>query len=132
MSLEIDRKGESMDCKICKSQEEMNHEIGKFTHWILRDSFSEKGLKGYITIESRKHYENWEDLSDEAFVEYGPALKFALETIQKNHKPRKIYSVSIAEAVPHLHIHLIPNYEGDARGIEYIAKAITGDLRSKN
>jgi diadenosine tetraphosphate (Ap4A) HIT family hydrolase len=45
--------------------------------------------------------------------------------IDRNHKPRKIYLLTIAEAVPHIHFHLVPQYGGDQKGIDYLKLATT-------
>lgn len=96
-------------------------------NWILRLADSKKNCPGYLYLEPRIHAESFPELG-EILNDLGRVLKIGMDWIQKNHNPRKIYTVSISEAVPHLHFHLVPHYGSDVKGIDYLKLALGDGL----
>lgn len=112
------------ECKICKIHSESNYKEYEF--WIIREADKDKNIPGYFYIESKHHVESYSELSRAAWMEFGTLVgdysKFILDTF----KPIKIYTISIAEAVPHLHFHLVPRYIEKTKGLDYLGIALTG------
>lgn len=111
-------------CKICVSHENKNQVLKDFEFWCLREAPEEKNCKGYLYVECKRHVESYHELSNEEWNELSKAIQYGYEWINKNFHPEKIYFVSIAEKVPHLHIHLIPRYANDSKGLEHIASVL--------
>nr|WP_244242132.1 HIT domain-containing protein [Leptospira kanakyensis] len=109
-----------MNCPICEAHKNESEFVFQNENWILRKA--DQNLNGYLYMEYKGHVDSWFDLSLSAFENYGRALHKATE-ILKTFQPEKMYIVAIAERVPHLHVHLIPRYENQEKGIEHIAKA---------
>lgn len=119
-----------MSCLICEAHrellvEQVSNECIEFNDdWIIRKASKEKNLPGYLYLEPRLHIESFSQLG-ELYGSFGDWLEKGMTWIQINHNPRKIYLLAIAEAVPHIHFHLVPQYEGDQKGIEYLKLATT-------
>jgi diadenosine tetraphosphate (Ap4A) HIT family hydrolase len=56
-------------------------------------------------------------------MQLGECMKLATEWIYKHFKPVKLYTITISEAVPHLHFHLVPRFEESPKGIEFLQLA---------
>lgn len=113
-------------CKICDAHLANSYE--EYSHWIVRASEREKNIPGYFYIESKLHVESYFELMEPAWLEFGKILGEYSSLIIKNYKPIKLYTVSIAEAVPHLHFHLVPRYKDTPKGLDYLQLALTGKL----
>lgn len=98
-----------MDCVICKKIEKSDAEtyLYQSEHWLLRHS-SETNIEGYLILEARRHILDFSQASTDELAAYGPLLATAMKAIRKVVSPERVYTFSLAEAVPHLHVHLIP------------------------
>lgn len=85
-----------------------------------------------IYIEPRRHVEVYNDLIHGEFMQLGECMKLATEWIYKNFKPLKLYTITISEAVPHLHFHIVPRFEDSPKGIEFLQIALSGNLPSNS
>ncbi|MCC5814345.1 MAG: HIT family hydrolase [Leptospira sp.] len=114
------------NCPICQIHNELDTHPSIVEYdelWVLRRAPDTKNLPGYLYLEPRGHYCSWIELNNH-LISYGQWVAKATQYIQTHHSPRKIYTISIAEAVPHIHIHLIPHYGGEIKGVGYIEKAL--------
>jgi diadenosine tetraphosphate (Ap4A) HIT family hydrolase len=75
--------------------------------WLLRHS-SETNIEGYLILEARRHILDLSQASEKEIASYGPMLALATRAIRRVVAPEKVYTFTLAEAVPHLHVHLIP------------------------
>jgi len=75
--------------------------------WLLRHSV-ETNIEGYLILESRRHILDLSQASEREIDSYGPALALATRAIRKVTAAERVYTFTLAEAVPHLHVHLIP------------------------
>ncbi|MCG9875398.1 MAG: HIT family hydrolase [Leptospiraceae bacterium] len=100
-------------------------------HWVLREAEPEKSCKGYLYLEPRKHSESFTDISSEAYKEMGVLIEQGMHWIEQNFHPKKIYTLTISEAVPHIHFHLVPRYKQDVKGLDYLKLAL-GSLLGKS
>ncbi|NUM41802.1 MAG: HIT domain-containing protein [Leptospiraceae bacterium] len=118
-----------MDCTICAIHKNKIPDILEITnYWILRHSEIEKNCPGYLYLEPKAHIENLSELSVECANEIGSLFKKSGDWVEKNFSPKKIYTVSISEKVPHLHFHIVPRYTDSNIGLDYIQLALTSKI----
>lgn len=112
-------------CPICEAHKIGKEIIAQTDHWILRKAPEDKNLNGYCYLEARKHVENWQLLSLEECQDFGNILHKGLEaSLVLPSSPDKVYFAAIAEAVPHLHMHLVPRYQNHSKGIGHLEQAL--------
>ncbi len=118
-----------LDCKICKIHSQFQAQANfSFKYWIVRPSDSEKSCPGYHYIEAKGHLKDYAEVSKEAWIEYGEIIHILTGIIHSKFSPLKIYTVSISEAVPHLHFHFVPRYISSPVGMDYLNLALKGGL----
>lgn len=110
-----------INCDICETHKKGQTPLYENKDWIVREA--EKNLTGYLYIEAKVHIESWSEIKPEVMKNYGECLYVAFQEIQK-HNPIKIYQVAIAEKVPHLHLHLVPRYSEDLKGLDHLKIAL--------
>ena len=117
------------DCKNCIIDFKIQETEGlQFENWVVRPAEFEKNCTGYYYIEAKKHLTAYGEVDKEAWREYGEIIHTLTSMIYLKYTPIKIYTVSIAEAVPHLHFHMVPRYIESPIGIEYLSLALKGEL----
>jgi len=115
-------------CKLCNLQPSDLIDSEIFTHWKVGPSEKEKNCPGYHYIEFKTHVETYLEVNSDAWKEYGMIISNLTSLVYKKTSPLKIYTVSISEAVPHLHFHFVPRYMESPIGIEYLQLALTGKI----
>jgi histidine triad (HIT) family protein len=98
-----------VDCAICQNIAAGKPDSYLFENneWLLRHS-RETNIEGYLILEARRHILDLSQATANEIASYGPMLAMATRAIRKVVAPEKVYTFTLAEAVPHLHIHLIP------------------------
>jgi diadenosine tetraphosphate (Ap4A) HIT family hydrolase len=76
-------------------------------HWIVRHS-SETNIAGYVLIESRRHFLDMAEATAAEAASYGEVLAATMAAVREVAQPERVYTFSLAEAVPHYHLHVIP------------------------
>lgn len=107
-------------CKICSIHSSSFEFLKEFQFWYLREAPLEKNCQGYLYVECKRHVENYSNLTHEEWVEFSSAIEYGIKWIQEHYFPEKVYIVSIGEQVSHLHVHLIPRYRENSKGLEYL------------
>jgi HKD family nuclease/diadenosine tetraphosphate (Ap4A) HIT family hydrolase len=74
--------------------------------------------EGHLLVISKRHVADWFELTDDEKREIQDGLNLGRTLIQSRHKPQGFnIGINVGEAagqtIPHLHVHLIPRYEGD-------------------
>ncbi|MGG0479324.1 HIT domain-containing protein [Priestia megaterium] len=81
-------------------------------------------VKGYFYIEFKRHIESWMQLTERELKEYVNMLRSLEEFLTHQIQAERIYTVTISEAVRHLHIHIIPRVkDSQLRGVDLIKQA---------
>lgn len=112
---------EELSCKIC-SMDCAAFLVCEGRHWRIRHS-DETDIGGYCIIESRRHFLDLSLANEDELAEYGVLLSKLMGAIRRTVPDcERIYTFSLAEAVPHYHLHVIPRRvefpaEFKARGI---------------
>ena len=102
-------------CPFCTPDPERVFHQGT-TVFALWDAFPVSD--GHALLVTRRHVATWFDATPEEQAELASALTLAKDAVLARHRPDGFnVGVNIGEAagqtVPHLHVHLIPRYEGD-------------------
>ena len=97
------------NCPICeKLQTRKESFIYETNDWVVTHGSVESQILGYLYIEPKRHVEHWTDFTEEELTSIGPLIKKAEEALKKELDIERLYTVTISEAVRHLHFHLIP------------------------
>ena len=106
-----DQTAPDKDCAICRTIETLQSDRSTYVyanaHWLLRHS-TETNLEGYLILEPRRHILDFSQASDAELLSYGPTIAMAMRAMRKVVNPERIYTFTLAETAPHLHVHLIP------------------------
>ena len=97
------------NCKICQGQGERADEYVVYEDalWRVRHS-RETNIAGYLVLESKRHFLDLSEANDQECASYGGVLKAVTQTIRRVTKCSRVYTFSLAEMVPHFHLHVIP------------------------
>ena len=83
---------------------------------VLRDGFPV--TPGHSLVVPRRHVQSWFDATEQEQIQLMRALSWARGDLQIELQP-DAFNIGIndgpiaGQSVPHLHIHLIPRYQGD-------------------
>ncbi|NJE86039.1 HIT family protein [Thermococcus sp. CX2] len=123
-----------MDCPFCNPQEELIlYEDGLIR--ILIDSYPAN--RGHLLVVPRRHVERWEDLTEEEKAALVRGIDLAMERLKKALKP-DAFNIGInlgraaGQTVPHLHMHVIPRWEGDCNFPRGGVRKAVLDLKDEN
>ncbi|GBF49301.1 histidine triad domain protein [Leptospira ryugenii] len=121
-----------LNCPICESIRNREAVVQESEFWLVRKAPAQKGLDGYLYLECKRHVESWFELTPEEWADFGKGMELGVSQIaSEDVRPDKLYLAAIAEKVPHLHIHIVPRYESNEKGIPHLDKALgTGFLPS--
>lgn len=106
------------DCLFCKLDDSSLHEILVQSHnFVVRwDNFALS--KGHVELVPRRHVESFFDMTATEMAEAYELMQEAKKKIDDQFSPAA-YTIGVNDGtaagrtVDHLHIHLIPRYEGD-------------------
>lgn len=103
-------------CQIASGKREVLH-FAQFEHcYIIKDQFPVS--PGHLLIIPYEHTENWFTATEEVRLDIMRALNFAKERLDNEYTPHG-YNIGAncgevaGQSVMHLHVHLIPRYQGD-------------------
>ncbi|NJE05893.1 HIT family protein [Thermococcus sp. M36] len=123
-----------MECPFCRLKKEVVlYEDGLIR--ILLDSYPAN--RGHLLVVPRRHVESWWELREEEKVALMKGMELAMEKLRETLKPDG-FNVGMnlgraaGQTVPHLHVHVIPRWEGDcAHPRGGVRKAVL-DLEDEN
>ncbi|MCV9884484.1 HIT family protein [Metabacillus halosaccharovorans] len=93
----------------------------------------ESNIIGYLYIETKRHVENWFELNEHEMLEMSNMVKMLSSILKKEINAERVYTVTISEAIRHLHIHVIPRGENEnVKGLKLIEKATQKKVDTKN
>lgn len=76
--------------------------------WRLEHTFEPIPMVGWLVLKPRRHVESLAELTPDEAEALGPLLRRIAQTMDATLAPARVYAALYAEAVAHLHIHLIP------------------------
>jgi diadenosine tetraphosphate (Ap4A) HIT family hydrolase len=117
--MQPDVKGHPEGCLFCKiARGETNREIiAEFDHcYAMKDNYPVS--PGHLLIIPYRHIDNWFEADEEVQVDIIRALSILKKRLDTEHHPDG-YNIgancgeAAGQSVHHLHVHLIPRYNGD-------------------
>ncbi len=105
-----------MTCPFCDIDEERIIRADQHCY-VVRDGYPL--TKGHTLVISKRHVDSLFALTSDEREAVFSALELAKAELDREHRP-SAYNIGIndgeaaGQTVPHLHVHLIPRYEGDA------------------
>ncbi len=95
------------DCKLCSSEHKSNYVIYQENGWLVRHS-EETNILGYFVLQPTRHFLDLSEANEHECGSYGFVLSALMKSIRRVTDCHRIYTFSLAEAVPHYHLHVIP------------------------
>jgi histidine triad (HIT) family protein len=74
------------------------------------DKKGEPNYLGHIMIDLKRHVPTLGDMNMEEAKVFGMMLAKVSKALQETEKVEHIYSYVLGDAVPHLHLHIVPRY----------------------
>ncbi|WP_034765313.1 HIT family protein [Rossellomorea vietnamensis] len=121
------------NCPICEKHKAIDVPLYEDEHWVITAGPLASQLLGYLYIEPKRHVENWSEFRNEELMTMGSLIKKCEKSLKELMDVDRIYTVTISEAVRHLHIHIVPRVvDKDTRGLELIKQATTSEVTFEN
>ncbi|NJE77135.1 HIT family protein [Thermococcus sp. ES12] len=123
-----------MECPFCRPKIDVLLYEDKLIR-ILIDSYPAN--RGHLLVVPRRHVESWWELSGEEKEALLRGMELAMEKLTQVLKPDG-FNVGInlgraaGQTVPHLHVHVIPRWEGDSRNPRGGVRKAVLDLEDEN
>ena len=119
------------ECKICSMEMPSPYLVFESELWRIRHS-NETDISGYCIIESKRHFLDLSSAQPAELAEYAVLLS-KIMSAQRNTISNcdRIYTFSLAEAVPHFHVHVIPrrsDFPADYKGRGIMSYPLTPAL----
>lgn len=96
------------NCAICTRQQSSDDKIIFETPlWVARHSV-ETDILGYVLLESKRHFLDFSEATTAECESFGTVASMLVQAIRNVTSAERVYSISLAEVVPHFHLHLIP------------------------
>jgi diadenosine tetraphosphate (Ap4A) HIT family hydrolase len=92
-------------------------------HWMVCHAPVNLGPVGTLFIESRRHFLNYAEMTNEEAASLGGLLKKTYAALKLLIQPERIYQLSTMEGVPHFHCWIVPRGKDVAeRGLKFLAR----------
>ncbi len=101
----------SSSCAICSRQSERslnpNLLVWETDDWLLRHSL-ETNIVGYLVLESKRHFLDLSEATKAECETLPFMLQSATSALRKVAQAERVYTYTLAEVVPHYHVHMVP------------------------
>lgn len=92
-------------------------------HWMICHAPANLGPLGTLFIESKRHFIDYAEMTDEESSSLGHAMRKIYEALKFHTQAERIYQVTLIDGVPHFHTWLVPHRKDDAeRGLKFLAR----------
>ncbi len=116
------------DCLICRKHTGQEAAppggyIYEDEHWMVCHAPGEKGPLGTLFIESRRHFLDPAELTNEEAVTLGNVIRKIYRALRIHTDAERIYQVTLIEGIPHFHSWFVPRGKEIAeRGLKFLAR----------
>jgi histidine triad (HIT) family protein len=95
-------------CLLCTQSIPQSHLIYEGKHWRIRHS-EETNILGYCILEPVRHFLDLSEAETGELADYSVLLAAIMKAQRESFGDcERVYTFSLAEAVPHFHLHVIP------------------------
>ena len=101
-------------CRICKQEIPQTHNVISNERWRIRHS-QETNILGYCVLEPCRHFLDLSEANKDELEDYGFQLSALMKAQREILHCERVYTFSLAEAVPHFHLHVIPRSKDFSR-----------------
>lgn len=92
-------------------------------HWMVCHAPGKLGPLGTLFIESKRHFLDYAEMTDEESASLGHALKKIYQALRTNMEVERIYQLCTMEGQPHFHCWIVPRgKEVIERGLKFLAR----------
>ena len=92
-------------------------------HWLGCHAPGKLGPLGTLFVESRRHFLDYAEMTDEEAASFGELLKKVYAALREHTQAERIYQLSTMEGQPHYHCWLVPRRKEDPeRGLKFLAR----------
>lgn len=115
-------------CFICRKHEGLEAAppggyIYEDEHWMVCHAPGKLGPLGTLFIESRRHFLDYSEMTQEEADALGPLLKRVYQALRQHTDAERIYQLSTMEGQPHLHMWIVARRrEISERGLKFLAR----------
>lgn len=115
------------DCFICrkhKGQEALppGGYIYEDEYWMVCHAPGELGPLGTLFIESKRHFLDYAEMTDEESGSLGAVMRIIYEALKFHTGAERVYQVTLIDGVPHFHSWLVPHRPEDLeKGMNFLA-----------
>lgn len=88
-------------------------ELARRRHWRVRSHPAPSPIAGWTILDLLRHAEGIDRLEPEEAAELAELLVEAAAATRAATGCERVYLLSFAEALPHLHLHMAPRHAGD-------------------
>ncbi|BFT72429.1 HIT family protein [Paenibacillus sp. P36] len=117
-----------MSCFICDKHNGVSNQppggyIYEDEHWMVCHFPTEQSVLGQLLIESKRHFLDFSEMTDEEARTYGYLVKKLYSTLKEITGAERVYSLVTIDGVPHFHAHFIPRMgQSTTKGIKFITQ----------
>ena len=99
-------------------------------YWMVCHFPAEQSVIGQLVIESKRHFLDFSDMTDEETKSYGSLVKKIYSHIKQVTGAERIYSLVTIDGVPHFHAHFIPRLsDSETKGMKFIIQEKSCDKK---
>ena len=92
-------------------------------HWLVCHAPAKIGPLGTLFIESKRHFLDYSEMTDQEAASLGNVLKKAYYALRINMEVERIYQLSTMEGQPHYHCWVVPRVKDiPERGLKFLAR----------
>lgn len=92
-------------------------------YWMVCHAPGKVGPLGTIFIESKRHFLDYAEMTDEESASLGEVLRKIYSALRLHTDAERIYQVTSIEGVPHFHSWLVPRRKDiPERGLKFLAR----------
>lgn len=92
-------------------------------YWMVCHAPGKLGPLGTLFIESRRHFLDYAEMTDEESVSLGGVIKKVYSALRMHTDSERIYQLATMEGQPHFHSWLVPRGKDiNERGLKFLAR----------
>jgi diadenosine tetraphosphate (Ap4A) HIT family hydrolase len=92
-------------------------------HWMVCHAPVKLGPLGTLFIESRRHFLDYAEMTDEESVSLGSVMRKIYKALKLQAGAERVYQVTLIEGIPHFHSWLVSHRKEDVeKGMKFLTR----------